>query len=62
MNLNYSLATAAITCSPLNTQHSTAIIDTGASDHYFTPNAPVVDIDSNAPKTTIRTATGEARS
>jgi hypothetical protein len=61
MNLNYSLATATITCSPQSIQHATAIIDTGASDHYFTPSAPVVNIDPNAPKTTIRTSTGEAR-
>ena len=37
----------------------TAIADTGASDHYFTPRAPLLSINDRAPPTTIRTATGE---
>ncbi len=65
-NLTCSLATAATaanTCSPLRSPHqqSTAIIDTGASDHYFTAGAPALDFDPNAPKTTILMATREAR-
>ncbi len=39
--------------------HTTAIADTGASDHYFTDKAPLLHVDTTAPTTTIRTATGE---
>ena len=34
-------------------------MDTGASEHYFTPTAPLLNINHAAPKTKIRTATGE---
>ena len=61
----YNLATAALSNSPppvthahQHTQH-TAIADTGASDHYFTSAAPILHINPSAPRTTIRTATGE---
>ena len=64
-SLSYScaLATATINCSPprQHLHNTTAIIDTGASNHYFTPNAPLSCIDSTAPHTTIRTATGETK-
>ena len=43
-----------------HTQH-TAIADTGASDHYFTSTAPLLHINPSAPRTTIRTATGESQ-
>ena len=64
INLNNSLclATAAISCSPPSHAINTAIVDTGASDHYFTPGAPLLQVDTAAPTTTIRTATGEAKS
>ena len=64
INLNNSLglATAAISCSPPSHAINTAIVDTGASDHYFTPGAPLLHVNTAAPSTTIRTATGEAKS
>ena len=34
-------------------------MDTGATDHYFTPHAPLFAINTTAPPITIRTATGE---
>ena len=34
--------------------------DTGASQHYFMPSAPVTHRDTTAPPTTIRTAAGES--
>ena len=37
-----------------------AIIDTGASDHYFTSTAPLLHINMVAPPTTICTASGKA--
>ena len=66
VNLNNSLclATAALSCSPPLTStltSTTAIADTGASDHYFTTDAPLLDINPAGPRTTIRTATGEAK-
>eukprot|EP00804_Cyclotella_cryptica_P028768 CCRYP_018720-RA/>CCRYP_018720-RA protein AED:0.37 eAED:0.37 QI:0/0/0/1/0/0.25/4/0/1148 len=36
-----------------------AIADTGASGHYFLPEAPLTNINAHAPCTTIRTATGQ---
>ena len=36
-----------------------AIADTGASGHYFLPEPPLTNINSHAPRTTIRTATGQ---
>ena len=64
-SLSYScaLATAAINCSPprQHLHNTTAIINTGASNHYFTPDAPLSCIDSTAPSTNIRTATGETK-
>ena len=61
LNENLCLATAAISCSPpLN--NNTAIVDSGASDHYFTSSAPLLHIDPSAPRANIRTATGEQRS
>eukprot|EP00804_Cyclotella_cryptica_P028805 CCRYP_020136-RA/>CCRYP_020136-RA protein AED:0.42 eAED:0.42 QI:0/-1/0/1/-1/1/1/0/211 len=36
-----------------------AIADTGASGHYFLPEAPLTNINAHAPRTTIRTATGQ---
>ena len=39
--------------------HTTAILDTGASDHYFTTAAPLLHINQVAPPTTIRTASGK---
>ena len=36
-----------------------AIVDTGASGHYFLPHAPLANVNANAPRTTIRTATGQ---
>jgi hypothetical protein len=41
--------------------HATAIIDTGMSDHYFTPATPLHHIDSTMPPTTICTATGKTK-
>ena len=41
--------------------HTTAIIDTGASNHYFTTTAPLLGINMAVPPTTIRTATGKSR-
>jgi hypothetical protein len=60
------LATAAIICSPtqLNTHtknNTTAIADTGASDHYFTPTAPVINIKTGSKPAILRTATGELK-
>ena len=67
----YNLATAALNDSPppathTHSQanqrtHATAIADTGASDHYFTSAAPLLHINPSAPRTTIRTATGESQ-
>eukprot|EP00804_Cyclotella_cryptica_P017260 CCRYP_016818-RA/>CCRYP_016818-RA protein AED:0.44 eAED:0.63 QI:0/0/0/1/0/0/2/0/198 len=36
-----------------------AIADTGASGHYFLAEAPLTNINTHAPRTTIRTATGQ---
>ena len=36
-----------------------ALADTGASGHYFLPHAPLTNINAHAPRTTIRTATGQ---
>jgi hypothetical protein len=60
LNENLCLTTAVHTCSP-PTHYNTAIVDTGASDHYFRPGAPLLHIDPSAPCTNIRTATGEHR-
>eukprot|EP00804_Cyclotella_cryptica_P003921 CCRYP_016106-RA/>CCRYP_016106-RA protein AED:0.11 eAED:0.25 QI:0/0/0/1/0.2/0.16/6/0/1395 len=40
-------------------QSDMAIADTGASGHYFLPEAPLTNINAHAPRTTIRTATGQ---
>jgi len=37
---------------------TTAIADTGASDFYVTPSAPVINIDPTAPKVTVGDAAG----
>ena len=60
------LATAAIICSPphLTTRtlaDNTAIADTGASDHYFTPTAPVINVTTGNKPAILRTATGELK-
>ena len=62
LNENLCLTTTSLlsTCSP--PQCHTAIADTGATDHYFTSTAPLLDVNPNAPQITIRTATGERRS
>ncbi len=51
-----------LSCSPptSTTNSSSAIADTGASDNYFMPTAPITIINSGGPSTTIRTATGQA--
>ena len=41
--------------------NSTAIADTGASDHYFTPTAPVINITTGSKPAILRTATGELK-
>ncbi len=61
LNENLCLATAAISCSPPSNNY-TAIVNTGASDHYFTSSAQLLHIDPSAPRTNICTATGEQRS
>ncbi len=59
LNENLCLTTTSLvsTCSPPH--YNTAIADTGATDHYFMTTAPLTDINPDAPRTTIRTATGE---
>ena len=59
LNENLCLTTTSLepTCSPPHS--NTAIADTGATDHYFTSAAPLTNINPAAPRTTIRTATGE---
>jgi hypothetical protein len=37
---------------------TTAIADTGASDFYVTPSAPVINIDTTAPRVTVGDAAG----
>ena len=56
--LNYNIATTASSCSP-PLQSDMAIADTGASGHYFLAEAPLININTQAPHTTIRTATGQ---
>ena len=57
-----NLATAATSCSPpTNQSTNTAIADTGASDHYFMASAPLIQLNTDAPITKIRTATGELK-
>ena len=40
---------------------ATGIIDPGATDIYFSADAPIVNIDCSAPKVTVGTATGQSQ-
>ena len=37
------------------------IIDSSATDIYFSADAPIVKIDPSAPKVTVETATGQSQ-
>ena len=45
-----------------STIKATGIIDSGATDIYFSADAPMVNIDHSAPKVTVGTATGQTQS
>ena len=55
-----TLATATISNSPPNTPHATTIINTGATDHYFTTATPLLHINTVAPPTTLGMVSGKA--
>ena len=42
-------------------QQATSIIDSGATDFYFSADASIVNIDRSAPKVTVGTATGQSQ-
>ena len=49
---NYNIFTAVSSCSPPHCS-DLAMANTGASGHYFLPQAPLINMDTHAPRTTI---------
>ena len=64
---NYPLTNTANFSTTLNsirtksTTQATSIIDSGATDIYFSADAPMVNIDRSAPKVTVGTTTGQTQ-
>jgi hypothetical protein len=56
----FALLSTAYTCSPPeNTLINTAIADTGATNNYLMPEAPVSNINYNSTPTTVSIADGQ---
>ena len=62
-NANFSptLKTSLHSSNISHTPQATGIVDSGATDIYFSEDAPIVNVDHSAPKVTVGTATGQSQ-